>query len=92
MLFLVLDGLVGSFEPKLLALDARLDEIQDELLTGSPRGAEADLLAYRRWLSAAVQAMGWYTETWRMSAPRALASCPAWAPALRADLTGTTPA
>ena len=61
VLFLVLDGLVGSFEPQLLALDARLDEIQVELLTGSRRGAEADLLAYRRWLSAAVQAMGWYT-------------------------------
>ena len=61
VLFLVLDGLVGSFEPQLLALDARLDEIQDELLTGSLRGAEAELLAYRRWLSAAVQAMGWYT-------------------------------
>lgn len=60
-LFLVLDDLTSSFEPQLLALDARLDEIQVELLTSAPRGAQAEVLAMRRVLASAVQSLGWYT-------------------------------
>ncbi len=61
VLFLVLDDLAGSFEEQFLALDARLDEIQVELLTSSSRGAQAEVLAIRRRLADAVQALGWYT-------------------------------
>jgi magnesium transporter len=61
VLFLVLDDLAGSFEPQLLALDARLDEIQVELLTSISRGARAEVLAIRRRLADAVQSLGWYT-------------------------------
>jgi magnesium transporter len=61
VLFLVLDDLAGSFEPQLLALDARLGEIQVELLTSVPGGARAEVLATRRWLADAVQSLGWYT-------------------------------
>ena len=61
VLFLVLDDLAGSFEEQFLALDARLDEIQVELLTSSSRGAQAEVLAIRRRLADAVQSLGWYT-------------------------------
>lgn len=61
VLFLVLDDLVGSFELQFLALDARLDEIQAELLTSSPRGTQAEVLAIRHRLADAVQSLGWYT-------------------------------
>ena len=61
VLFLVLDELAGSFEEQFLALDARLDEIQVELLTNSSRGSQAELLAIRRRLADAVQSLGWYT-------------------------------
>jgi magnesium transporter len=59
--FLVMDELADSFEPQLLALDARLDEIQVELLTNTRNNARAELLAIQRRLAAAVQALGWYT-------------------------------
>ena len=61
MLFLVLDDLAGSFEEQFLALDARLDEIQVELLTTSSRSTPAEILAIRRRLADAVQSLGWYT-------------------------------
>ena len=61
VLFLVLDDLTGSFEEQFLALDARLDEIQVELLTNSSRGSQAEVLAIRRRLADAVQSLGWYT-------------------------------
>ena len=61
VLFLVLDDLAGSFEEQFLALDARLDEIQVELLTNSSRGSQAEVLAIRRRLADAVQSLGWYT-------------------------------
>jgi magnesium transporter len=61
VLFLVLDDLAGSFEPHFLALDARLDEIQVELLTSVSRGARAELLSIRHRLADAVQSLGWYT-------------------------------
>jgi len=61
VLFLILDDLAGSFEPQFLALDARLDEIQVELLTSVSRGARAEVLAIRRRLADAVQSLGWYT-------------------------------
>ena len=37
-----------------------MDEIQVELLTTSPRDSQAEVLAIRRWLADAVQALGWY--------------------------------
>ena len=61
VLFLVLDVLAGSFEEQFLALDARLDEIQVELLTTSSSGSQAEVLAIRRRLADAVQSLGWYT-------------------------------
>ena len=61
VLFLVLDDLAGSFESEFLALDARLNEIQVELLTSVPRHAQAEVLAIRRRLAHAVQSLGWYT-------------------------------
>jgi Mg2+ and Co2+ transporter CorA len=60
VLFLVLDDLAGSFEPQFLALDARLDEIQVELLTRVSPGAQAEVLAIRRRLAHFVQSLGWY--------------------------------
>ena len=60
-LFLVLDDLTGSLEPRLLALDARLDEIQVQLLASAARGAQAEVLGMRRALASAVQSLGWYT-------------------------------
>jgi len=61
VLFLVLDDLAGSFESEFLALDARLNEIQVELLTSVSRDAQAEVLAIRRRLAGAVQSLGWYT-------------------------------
>ena len=61
VLFLVLDDLAASFEEQFLALDARLDEIQVELLTTSSRSTPAEILAIRRRLADAVQSLGWYT-------------------------------
>jgi magnesium transporter len=60
VLFLVLDDLAGSFEPQILALDARLGEIQVELETGLSLGAQAEVLAIRRRLADDVQSLGWY--------------------------------
>jgi magnesium transporter len=60
VLFLVLDELARSFEEQFLALDARLDEIQVELLTESSPGSQAEVLAIRRGLADAVQSLGWY--------------------------------
>jgi Mg2+ and Co2+ transporter CorA len=47
-------------EEQFLALDARLDEIQVELLTNSSRASQAEVLAIRRRLADAVQSLGWY--------------------------------
>ena len=60
VLFLVLDDIAGSFEPHLLAMDARLGEIQVELLTSVAHGAQAEVLAIRRRLADAVQSLSWY--------------------------------
>ena len=60
LLFFVLDQLIGSFEPDLVQLDSRLDQIQLALLGGSPPGVEGELIRIRRELSEAVQALGWY--------------------------------
>ena len=61
VLFLVLDALAVSFEEQFLALDARLNEIQVELLTSVSRGTQAEVLAIRRRLADAVQSLSWYT-------------------------------
>ena len=61
VLFLVLDEVAGSFQEQFLALDARLDEIQVELLTDSSPGSQAELLAILRRLADAVRLLGWYT-------------------------------
>jgi hypothetical protein len=51
---------LGSFEPDLVQLDCKLDQIQLALLGGSPPGVEGELIRIRRELSEAVQALGWY--------------------------------
>ena len=60
VLFLVLDDIAGSFEPHFLAMDARLGEIQVELLTSVSHGAQAEVLAIRRRLADVVQSLSWY--------------------------------
>ena len=60
LLFFILNQLIGSFEPNLVQLDSKLDQIQLALLGGSPPGVEGELIRIRRELSEAVQALGWY--------------------------------
>lgn len=60
LLFFILDQLIGSFEPDLVQLDSKLDQIQLALLGGSPPGVDGELIRIRRELSEAVQALGWY--------------------------------
>lgn len=62
-LFIVLDSLVGSFEPQMLALDKRLDEIQEALLDGgSPPNLHDEIVRIRRTLAQAVQSLTWYAN------------------------------
>ncbi len=86
VLFLVLDDLAGSFEEQFLALDARLDEIQLELLTSSSRGAQAEVLAIRRRLADAGQALGWYTGDLDDLNTAGVAQLPGMSPAAQAHL------
>jgi Mg2+ and Co2+ transporter CorA len=60
LLFFILDQLIGSFEPDLVQLDKKLDQIQLALLGGTPPGVDGELIKIRRELSEAVQALGWY--------------------------------
>jgi Mg2+ and Co2+ transporter CorA len=67
VLFLVLDTLIGSFEPRLLALDKRMDEIQIALLDssrskqgGSPPEIRDEIIKIRRTLTEFVQDLTWY--------------------------------
>lgn len=63
VLFLVLDSLISSFEPQVLALDKRLDEIQEALLDGgSPPNMHDEILRIRRTLNMAGQALTWYAN------------------------------
>jgi Mg2+ and Co2+ transporter CorA len=86
VLFLVLDDLAGSFEEQFLALDARLDEIQVDLLTSSSRGAQAEVLAIRRRLADAVQSLGWYTGDLEDLSAAGVAQLPGMSPAAQAHL------
>jgi hypothetical protein len=58
--FLVLDSLVASFEPRLLALDQRLDEIQLTLLGSSPPELHDEVVGILRTLTEFVQGLNWY--------------------------------
>ena len=51
VLFLVLDQLISSFEPELLALNERLDQIQAALLDGSPSRIRDEIINIRRALT-----------------------------------------
>jgi hypothetical protein len=63
VLFLVLDSLIASFEPQMLAFDKRLDDIQEALLDGgSPPGLHDELLRIRRTPNEAGQALTWYAN------------------------------
>jgi len=86
VLFLVLNGLADSFQDQFLALDARLDEIQVELLTDSSRGSPAEILAIRRRLAAAVQSLGWYTGDLDDLIAAGVAQLPALGPGAQAHL------
>jgi len=86
VLFLVLNGLADSFQDQFLALDARLDEIQVELLTDSSRGSPAEILAIRRRLAAAVQSLGWYTGDLDDLIAAGVAELPALGPGAQAHL------
>jgi magnesium transporter len=86
VLFLVLDALAVSFEEQFLALDARLDEIQVELLTNSSRGSQADLLAIRRRLADAVHSLGWYTGDLDDVTAAGVAQLPGLGPGAQAHL------
>ncbi len=86
VLFLVLDDLAGSFEEQFLALDARLDEIQVELLTSSSRGAQTEVLIIRRRLADAVQSLGWYTGDLHDLIAAGVAQLPGMGPGAQAHL------
>ena len=86
VLFFVLDDLAGSFEQQFLALDARLDEIQVELLTSSSRGAQAEVVAIRRRLAEAVQSLGWYIGDLDDLNAAGVAELPGMSPAAQAHL------
>jgi magnesium transporter len=60
VLFLVLNSLVDSFEPQVLAYDQRLNDIQETLLNGSSLNLHDEIVKIRRTLSGAVQALTWY--------------------------------
>ena len=59
--FLVLDTLVGSLEPQLLALHERLDEIQEILIEGSPVEIHDEVINIRRTLTEFDQGLSWYS-------------------------------
>jgi CorA-like Mg2+ transporter protein len=54
LLFFILDQLIGSFEPDLVQLDKKLDQIQLTLLADSPPGVDDELIKIRRELTEAV--------------------------------------
>ena len=86
VLFLVLNALAVSFEEQFLALDARLDEIQVELLTNSSRGSQAEVLAILRRLADAVQSLGWYTGDLDDVTAAGVAQLPGLGPGAQAHL------
>jgi magnesium transporter len=61
-LFLILDTLLGSFEPDLLTLDEKLDRLQVKLLDDTPPGVQDDILATRRSLTGFLQGLNWYAN------------------------------
>ena len=75
-----------SFEEHFQALDARLDEIQVELLTNTSRGSQAEVLAIRRRLAEAVQSLGWYTGDLDDLTAAGVAQLPGLAPGAQAHL------
>lgn len=86
VLFLVLDALAVSFEERFLALDARLDEIQVDLLTNSSRGSQAEVLAIQHRLADAVHSLGWYTGDLDDVTAAGVAQLPCLGPGAQAHL------
>ena len=61
VMFLILDSLIDSFKPQLLAIDDRLAEIQLELLRGSgSRAVHEELVKILGVLTDGIQEFGWY--------------------------------
>ena len=61
-LFLVLDILLDSFRPQLLALDDRLGEIQLGMLQGASPKAHDELVQILGILTDGIQELGWYAH------------------------------
>ncbi len=61
-LFLILDSLVDSFKPQLLAIDDRLGEIQLELLRGGSPAVHDELISTLGVLTDGIQEFGWYSH------------------------------
>src|SRR5215211_577344 len=61
-LFLILDSLIDSFKPQLLAIDDRLGEIQLELLRGGSPEVHDELISTLGVLTDGIQEFGWYSH------------------------------
>ena len=61
-LFLILDSLIASFKPQLLAIDDRLGEIQLELLRGGSPAVHDELISTLGVLTDGIQEFGWYAH------------------------------
>ena len=62
VLFLVLDDLIDSFRPQLLALDDRLGEIQLGMLDGASPDVHEELVQILGILTDGIQELGWYAH------------------------------
>jgi Mg2+ and Co2+ transporter CorA len=62
VLFLVLDELIDSFRPQLLALDDRLGEIQLGMLDGASPKVHDELVQILGILTDGIQELGWYVH------------------------------
>lgn len=59
-LFLILDSLIDSFKPLLLAIDDRLGEVQFEMLKGGAPEVHDELVNMLGALTDGIQEFGWY--------------------------------
>ncbi|WP_082843677.1 CorA family divalent cation transporter [Nocardia salmonicida] len=62
LLFLILDSLIDSFKPLLLAIDDRLGEVQLEMLQGGAPEVHDELVNMLGVLTDGIQEFGWYSH------------------------------